>query len=528
MIKIGKLVKNVRNFSLSFQQPFGSEIHEFVQSVWTKFKSRVGIYSRPHFVLRQSNLCFNTVVYKTPPYEKINKLASRSNITTQSGKRKSIDRKALWTPSSAGVTTSNKYFRTFKIITDKKKYFPLFSILIITFFTQNLYADEGPTLPEGLSGTKEQTTDDSPPGLPAGLGGASTSDSHNAQPEIPPGLGSSPPSDNSYDPGPSLPKGLFSENSKEKKENSKKETMTFPFTGFIEARGGMRLYDDPYEKDTSIGEIRLQLETEKQLGRFIVRNTTDFYYDAVPENHSIDLEKGEGFIDLRELSISFSAFDFMDIKAGRQILTWGTGDLVFINDLFPKDWQSFLAGRDTEYLKAPSDTLKASIFTDIVNIDIVYTPKFDPDRFITGERLSYWNGYRIAGRDNIVNANRPGDWFDNDEWAVRFSKNIKGNEFALYGYQGYWKSPGGIDEFTFRYIFPRLNVYGASFRGQVGRGIGNIEAGYYDSREDSSGDNPYINNSQFRFLVGYEQDLPRLAFGPDSRFSVLPRAHDGL
>ena len=106
---------------------------------------------------------------------------------------------------------------------------------------------------------------------------------------------------------------------------------------------------------------------------------------------------------------------------------------------------------------------------------------------------------------------RPGGWFDNDEWAVRFSKNIKGNEFALYGYQGYWKSPGGIDASTFRYIFPKLNVYGASVRGQTGKGIGNIEAGYYGSGDDSSGNNPLVNNSQFRFLAGYEQDLPRLA-----------------
>jgi hypothetical protein len=398
-----------------------------------------------------------------------------------------------------------------EIKTDKKNFFLLFSILFVMLFTQNLYADEDPALPKGLSGASEQASGDGSPSLPAGLGGASHADSQSDQPGIPPGLGSSSPSDNNDCPGPSLPKGLLTENSIEKREISENKNLLSYITGFIETRGGMRLYDDTYEKDTSVGEVRLQLEMEKQIGRFLIRNTTDFYYDAVPEDHSIDLEKGEGFIDLRELSVSFSVFDFMDIKAGRQILTWGTGDLVFINDLFPKDWQSFLIGRDTEYLKAPSDAFKASIFTDIVNIDIVYTPKSDPDRFITGERLSYWNGYRIAGRDNIVNADRPGDWLDHDEWAVRLSKNIKGNEFALYGYQGYWKSPGGIDSSTFRYIFPRLNVYGASVRGQIGNGIGNIEAGYYDSRDDSSGNDPSINNSQFRFLVAYEQDLPRLA-----------------
>jgi hypothetical protein len=157
---------------------------------------------------------------------------------------------------------------------------------------------------------------------------------------------------------------------------------------------------------------------------------------------------------------------------------------------------------------APSDAIRASIFTKILNIDIAYTPKFDPDRYISGERVSYWNGSRIVGRNSILKTNIPDTWFDSDEWAVRFTKNINGNEFALYGYSGYWKSPGGMDSSTFKYIFPKLNVYGTSIRGQVGKGIGNIESGYYDSRDDSSGKNPFVNNSQIRCLVGYEQDLP--------------------
>lgn len=366
-------------------------------------------------------------------------------------------------------------------------FYPVF--LFIIFGSMNLYAAEGPALPKGLGGVSKPAADEGQPGLPAGLGKSSN------------------------DSGPALPKGLSTGNSpvKSKTGAQEKKSLLLPITGFIETRFGMRLYEDPYEKDASMGEVRLQMELEKQINRFLFKCTTDIYYDAIPEDRSVNLEKGNELIDLRELSAIFTAFDFMDIKAGRQILTWGTGDLVFINDLFPKDWQSFLIGRDTEYLKAPSDAVKVSIFTDPVNIDIVFTPRFDPDRFISGERLSYWNGYRIAGSDSIIQVDRPDDWMNNTELAVRLSKNIKGNEFALYGYRGYWKSPGGIDPSTFRYIFPQLNVYGASFRGQAGKGIGNIEAGYYDSRDDKSGNNPFINNSQFRFLAGYEQDLPRLA-----------------
>lgn len=47
--------------------------------------------------------------------------------------------------------------------------------------------------------------------------------------------------------------------------------------------------------------------------------------------------------DIRSLNVAFRPSDVLDVKIGRMVSTWGTGDLVFINDMFPKDWQSFLS-----------------------------------------------------------------------------------------------------------------------------------------------------------------------------------------
>ncbi len=364
-------------------------------------------------------------------------------------------------------------------------------LIILLLLGAVVYAQQEPSLPAGLSGSQSQ---DNQPALPGGLGVETAAPNE-------PGV------------EPSLPSGLeISESPKLNEVQSKLlKKPWLDITGFWEVRSGIRLRGDGQEKHNSIGETRLQLEMEKNLDEFTFKATTDLYYDWLDKNHSVDLERGEGFLDLREASVAFSPTDFMDVKLGRQILTWGTGDLVFINDLFPKDWQAFFIGRDTEYLKAPSDALKASFFTDLANIDVVYTPRFDSDRFITGDRLSYWNGSRLAGADSIVRTDKPDNWFSDDEWALRVSKNVGGYELAAYGYWGYWKSPGGFDTSTSKYTFPKLNVYGASARGQIGKGIGNIEMGYYDSRDDQSGDDPFIDNSQMRYLIGYEQDLPEIA-----------------
>lgn len=283
-------------------------------------------------------------------------------------------------------------------------------------------------------------------------------------------------------------------------------------TGFWEARGGIRTQKDSYQKQASIGETRVQTEWEGIFKSVNFRIKPDFIYDPVFDNHSINLETGKGFIDLREANFSFSPIDFMDIKIGRQILTWGTGDMLFINDMFPKDWQSFFIGRDDQYLKAPSDAFKMSLFSPVANLDMIYTPRFDADRFPSGERLSYYNAMlgRRAGEMNVIETQQPDDWFSDDEFAARLYKNFRGTELALYAYQGFWKSPGGMDAWAQKVTFPQLHVYGASMRGQIASGIANAEFGYYDSRDDSNGDNPFVDNGQYRFLLGYDRDLPEI------------------
>lgn len=279
--------------------------------------------------------------------------------------------------------------------------------------------------------------------------------------------------------------------------------------GFWDTRAGVRTQSDSESQSVSMLETRLQLSWEHDWDAATLRLVPDFVYDDVERHRDIDLEDGQGWLDLREANLMLRPAEFMDVKLGRQILTWGTGDLLFINDLFPKDWNAFFCGRDQEYLKAPSDALKVSLFHGVANLDLVYVPRFDSDRFIDGRRLSYWSSAlgRRAGDDERIRADPPDDWFDDAEMAARLYRNLHGYEMALYGYHGFWKSPGGMDPGRGVAIFPELNVLGASLRGTVGRGIAHAEVGYYDSAEDRAGDDPMVRNDEARALLGYEQDL---------------------
>jgi hypothetical protein len=302
----------------------------------------------------------------------------------------------------------------------------------------------------------------------------------------------------------------FASSGEEESQEGQSRTLTeffddhgFEYHGFVESRVGMRYLDDPAQsKGLSIGEGRYQFDLFSFRDWGDIKIKGDVYGDLVTNK----LE-----LDMREVNVFTRPTDYMDVKIGRQILTWGTGDLVFINDLFPKDWVSFFIGRDTEYLKAPSDAAKVSLFFDPVNIDVVYTPEFDSDRFIRGERLSYWNplAMDLAGQDNRLAVDERLEYFREDETAIRLYRNLSNWELALYGYWGYWKSPAGFTAATpaAKAFFPELYVYGASLRGAVGKGIGNVEVGYYDSADDRDGTNPLVNNSEVRYLVGYTQEL---------------------
>lgn len=282
--------------------------------------------------------------------------------------------------------------------------------------------------------------------------------------------------------------------------------------GFVDGRAGYRTQNDPYEEGRSLTEARLQLDSLTYFDRAELQARADFVYDDLADDpEKVDLENGDGFFDLRELNLLFSPTAGSDLKIGRQILTWGTGDLLFINDLFPKDWNSFLLGRDEEYLKAPSDALFASFFPSIGSFDLAYMPRMDADRYVDGRRVSYWNPglQSLAGQNAVIDADRQDEWLQDHEISARFYRPLLGYEAALYAYHGFWKSPVGFDPATGNNYFPHLNSYGGSVQGPLGSGLVNAEAGYYDSREDRSGSDPFVPNSELRFLTGYEREVAK-------------------
>ncbi len=279
------------------------------------------------------------------------------------------------------------------------------------------------------------------------------------------------------------------------------------FTGFVEAGLGTRSSDDALvDQRSTLEELRWRIETEWQAARVKIGFKGDAGYDAVED---------ELFGEIRDLSANFGLGESTDVRIGRQVQTWGTGDLLFLNDLFPKDFVSFFAGRDDEYLKAPGNAVRLSRFGSAFNVDFVWTPVFEPDVYLDGKRFSFFfppAGGNVAPEPPL-SAIEPSRTLSNGEFALRLFKTVEGREYALYAYHGFFKQPTALSPLL-EPTFAPLTAVGASLRRPLGKGLVNLEGSYYHSRDDTDGRDPFVPNSQTRLLAGYEREArPRLTVG---------------
>jgi len=305
--------------------------------------------------------------------------------------------------------------------------------------------------------------------------------------------------------------GEFDEWEEEEGDGSGGKASAFQLGGFVEGLTAARVVRSSASANEFVaGEARFRLNLDATHDIASARFRGDVFADGV---------EGRVWFDIRDASIFVRGGNWFNMRVGRQVLTWGTGDFLFLNDLFPKDFNSFFIGRADEYLKAPSNSIITTFNIKKVGLDLVWTPIFEPDRFIDGQRLSFFNplvGDIIGDRSPLtpIQPLFPDKRLRNGTVHGRLYGTAGAVELAAYGYVGYWPQPLALDLTALQVTYARLGAYGASVRAPLFGGLFNVEGAFYDSFEDREGTDATIPNSQFRGLVGYERELfPKFQMG---------------
>jgi hypothetical protein len=245
------------------------------------------------------------------------------------------------------------------------------------------------------------------------------------------------------------------------------------------------------------GGERFQLELAPRGERWGFLGKAEVIHDAISGSVEVDLR--EGYLDLR--------LPALDLRLGRQIISWGVGDLIFITDLFPKDRVALISGPPLEYLKKGSDAANVTGHWAGASLQLVLIPRFEADTVPeAGGRFSFYDPRAaIAAR----RTDEPSPAVENVEAGLRVFGNVKGWDLSLSAYRGFFHTPAAEIEPgpRLRFFFPPLTVYGATAQGAALGGVVSLEAGYYDSRQDRSGRNPAVENSSVRYLAGYQREV---------------------
>jgi hypothetical protein len=272
--------------------------------------------------------------------------------------------------------------------------------------------------------------------------------------------------------------------------------------GFVQGNYAARITGEelpgPEGGDFLLGEERLQLKltASSQGAGFFLK--TDFFRDAVARATDTDLR--EAYLDY--------GTGALDLRIGRQVVTWGVGDLLFINDIFPKDYAAFFSGRPLEYLKIGSDAVKLDLFSDLISVELVAIPFFQSDNLPPSQRFFMFDPFPGVQRTT----EEPRAELGNTELALRLYRNLWGFDAAVYAYKGFFETPAmqlnnPVSPTQVTLFYPRLAVYGASVQGSALGGVVSLEAGYDDSLDDRSGRDPAIPNSMVKYLAGYQRQL---------------------
>lgn len=267
-------------------------------------------------------------------------------------------------------------------------------------------------------------------------------------------------------------------------------------TGFVQLRQVQRLNSADCSTLAACQPMAQELEgealVEQRLGdkaRGSLRLTAE-HDAAIPRSHG----------SVREAFVDWAPTSALELKVGRQILTWGVSDYLFVNDVFPKNYDAFFTGAGFDRMKEPVDAVRGVTHAGETDIELVVS-RAHADAAPRPERFG-----AVSVPSSASVADRAAHQAD---VALKVSSHRGGWDLA--GYVASFRAHElryFMESTALRYDRPRTTHLGFSSTGNFAAGLVWLEAALRAApRERANVVNRHFVASTAKLIAGYSREL---------------------
>lgn len=267
-------------------------------------------------------------------------------------------------------------------------------------------------------------------------------------------------------------------------------------TGFVQLRQAQRI-ESP---DCSTVSACSAMVQEALAELLIEHRLSDQWSVSLRGEAGYDNAASDDRLAVREGFVDWALSSTTSVKLGRQVLTWGVSDYLYVNDVFPKNYDAFFTGGGFDRMKEPVDAARFQWHAGGADVEAVAArPKADrapsADRFVAMAMSSA--------------ATPVDDENDRADIALKLSGHTAGWDLAGYAASFRSREPRQfMDGSGLRVDRPRLRHLGASATGNAAGGLVWLDAAVRDAgTERPMTVNRHFLGSATKLIAGYSREI---------------------
>lgn len=276
------------------------------------------------------------------------------------------------------------------------------------------------------------------------------------------------------------------------------DELNLQLNGFVDTYHALQT---SYPHKIMSSRTRARLELRADYGEASLYSSMNLAYNSL-------LQDQTGAF-LREAYFNYAG-NFLEVKAGRQIVTWGVADGLRITDLIsPMDYTEFMAN-DYDDIRVPVNAINLKYPGESFSAEFVFVPV--PEYFVMpmGED-NPWN-MPVPERARMDLSGTPAKRIKNSEFGGRLRFFLENLDFSLTAMRTFNKSPVTVasynpktDSILIKGVYKPMNVIGGDVSIPIGEFVIRGEvAEYFDEPIALANSSGYLLRNTLNALVGID------------------------